>query len=144
MWFELDLPEWILEDGKIVHQYVSLWPTEFGPDYGFESAICAAKVGNSTSGRVKGYFGTTSLADSTTWSGVSPRDINSDEKDDYSNYEAAGEWGYDTWDSYLSDENRVQNCVINLIMPKDERDASMFTEYTLVVGARVYDNADDT
>ena len=57
-----------------------------GPEDGFESAICQTKVdGNATEARVKAFWGTTRLDDEATWSGVSMRDVNKDEKDDYSN-----------------------------------------------------------
>jgi len=46
MHFELDLPSWMLEDDNIAQQYIALWPSSEGPDYGFESAICQTVVGS--------------------------------------------------------------------------------------------------
>ena len=54
------------------------------------------------------------------------------------------DYSYETWESWLSEDNRVQNCAIHIIMPKDERDEEMYTEYTMIVGARVYRSVDDT
>lgn len=141
---EIDLPANLLEDGSIVHQYVSLYPTEYGTQYGFESAICSAVIdGDEDDAEVIAFYGYNRLDDEATWSGVAIDDLNDDEKDDYSNYELS-EWGYYTYDSWFAEGNRVQGCTINLMMPKDEREVDLFTEYTIIVGARIYTDESDT
>lgn len=76
---QLDVPRNVLDDGNIAQTYISLWETEYGPDYGFQSATCNVKVGNETSASVRSYAGVTRLDDSTNWNGVTFKDIAMDD-----------------------------------------------------------------
>ena len=142
-YFNVDLPKDILQDGTIIYQWAQITPTaDSSADK--VSIACKVQVGNPRGTEVAEFSGTTSMETSTQtgkkYSEVNTGDLvsgSSIKKNDDDDFYALG-------DSDFGFKNKVQSCLAQLEIEKMVDNSSLFQEYDVKLGARVYADKDDT
>jgi hypothetical protein len=60
----LELPGWLLTEGRVVYQYIQLLGEDMDSEYGHISVGCQVTVGEENSGKVENFEGTANMKDS--------------------------------------------------------------------------------
>lgn len=131
----MDLPEDFIKQGQIITQYAQLTNSNS------ETLVmeCTIQVGNPYFTRVNEYYGT---ADPTE-TGVTFETQTFGTKNEYSSISTVDDPEfYELQDSSLDSFNKVVNCLADFSIEKD--DTTIWDTYTVVMGARVFADREDT
>ena len=105
------------------------------------------KVGNETSAVVESFEGLTRLDDSTNWDGVTIDSLAEDDKQlgEKAFRRFSEDYHYVSYESDYISDNVVQECGIKMPISKMDYDADMsiFTDYTILIGSRIYEDLQD-
>lgn len=141
--FELDMPEDILQDGAIISQYAQLTPTNTTNGTDKITVSCTVMVGLPEATQVKEYSGTT-LMDFDSQNGKTYEDQNTDDVVADSDIEKSESFDFYALAESTSWENKIQKCLAQMKIDKIDRDEAFFQEYSMLLGARIYANRTDT
>jgi hypothetical protein len=143
--FEMDLPAHLYQPWSLFSQYAQILPgNETAANHPFDSVACVTEIPGDTTQEphreVFNYEGFTRLDDNTAVDRIF-RIWNSEEKITDGR---SGEFNL-TSDPYLNmpypsfiEGNMVLPCVVELEIPKIDRDFSIFRDYKVIVGARFF------
>lgn len=139
--FILDAPAAVTAAGTTVVQWAQFRLTaDLNGDY--QGIQCKTVVGTSTESEVESFLGQTSLKDNDVMS-TAPTAIATADKQtstDSSAYVASTlATDFNNTDSDIPD-NKKMVCTAELDMPKTDRDHSIFGQWNVTMGARVYDS----
>lgn len=140
--FELDMPKEILTDGAIISQYAQLTPTADSTADKI-TISCTVQVGNPDATQVKEYSGTT-LMDFATQGSVKYDEQNDAEVVQDSDIKKMNNIDFYALSESADWKNKVQSCLAQMQVSKQDRDPALFQEYTVLLGARIYASRSDT
>jgi len=60
----LELPGWLLTEGRVVYQYIQLLGEDMAYEDGHIGVGCQVTIGEEDSGKVENFFGTANMKDS--------------------------------------------------------------------------------
>lgn len=143
VYMDVELPTVSVPEGTIIFQYVQFKAKEATDNDPVLSVSCQVTVGDWGSQKIENYFGYNKM-DLASVQGKSVGEQNLDDVDEYGAFELGDEdYYYDSYD--LGNGQTWTTCMVEMSVPKDDtRDESIFTEYIITKGTRLYKSESDT
>ena len=138
----------ILSNGTVVFSWAQFNPTS-DTSGEMQTVACSTEIGNPENFEVYNFVGTSGWTDNDV-TGQTLSELKESERladdDDSAFRESYNEWDYESqqWTDEEGTTTTWSPCKVSLDLPKIGRDDSMFTEYSVTTGMRIYNTEDNT